>query len=278
VPRHISKHSQPLRSTHILQTKGKTVKKNTINYEAIKYGKAVTKSIQQQLGKGVRLTVGKYCDKPITHEDNIRMFEELDKEKKLKEQAAAAIKRRKDKDDPVEGDEKLIEDYEALVREEFLIEYSSVKEKAVKGEVLTKTESKFMQSRKVKEHEARLRGGPVGKGKQAGIGRGRGRGKGKGRGRGRGKGRGQGTRSDSDSDADSDSSHEADDLVGETFVDEGQTCTVTGVGYDSDGEAVAMYMFDGEKEYSGAGEVREWVEANKKQSSSEGAGTGTVTP
>ncbi len=38
--------------------------------------------------------------------------------------------------------------------------------------------------------------------------------------------------------------------MGKTFVDDGETCTVTKLSYYSDDEAVAHYMFKGEEEYS----------------------------
>jgi|LakMenEpi03Aug12_release.lakeMendotaPanAssembly.Ray.scaffolds.fasta_scaffold3629187_1 hypothetical protein len=49
--------------------------------------------------------------------------------------------------------------------------------------------------------------------------------------------------------------------MGKTFVDDGETCTVTKLSYDSDDEAVAHYMFKGEEEYSSVQEVRAWVES-----------------
>ena len=57
--------------------------KNNLNYENFKYGKAVPKSVQALLEIGVRLTVDKICDKPRTHEDNIKLFEGIDAERKL---------------------------------------------------------------------------------------------------------------------------------------------------------------------------------------------------
>ena len=44
-------------------------------------------------------------------------------------------------------------------------------------------------------------------------------------------------------------------------MDEGHVCTVTRVTYDSDDDAVAVYLLDGEEEYSSLTEVRAWVAA-----------------
>jgi hypothetical protein len=260
---------RPLFSSHIMATKGKTVKKNTLNYENIKYGKAVTKSVQALLGKGVRLTVGKICDKPLTHEDNIKLFEGIDAERKLKSEAKAAKVRLKKKE-ALPDDEDLIKRAEDLEMEEMKIELQMATERVQKGEG-TKKDAAFLKSRKLKKYEADLAGGSTAK-TAAATGRG---GRGGGRGRGRGRGRGAGAEkkttvkkrkrkkeveSESSSDSsDLDSCSELNELIGKTFVDEGETCIVTRITYNSDDEAVAWYMFDGEEEYSSIEEVSEWI-------------------
>ncbi len=42
-------------------------------------------------------------------------------------------------------------------------------------------------------------------------------------------------------------------------MDEGETCIVTCITYNSDDEAVAWYIFDGEEEYSSIEEVSERI-------------------
>ncbi len=61
--------------------------------------------------------------------------------------------------------------------------------------------------------------------------------------------------------SDSNQDQEGTELMGKTFVDDGETCTVTKLSYDSDDEAVAHYMFKGEEEYSSVQEMRAWVES-----------------
>ena len=45
------------------------------------------------------------------------------------------------------------------------------------------------------------------------------------------------------------------------FEDDGEECTVTGVGNDSRGEPVAFYDFEGQETFSRVAEVRAWVRA-----------------
>jgi hypothetical protein len=118
----------PLFASHILVTKGKTVKKNTPNYEKIKYGVAATKSVQALLGKGVRLTVGKICDKPLTHEDNIQLFEALGAEKDVKAKGKAA-RVRLSKKQPLPGDEGIIAAFDTLTHEEMKLEIELAQER-----------------------------------------------------------------------------------------------------------------------------------------------------
>jgi hypothetical protein len=42
-------------------------------------------------------------------------------------------------------------------------------------------------------------------------------------------------------------------------MDEGETCIVTRITYNSDDEAVAWYIFDGDEEYSSIEEVSERI-------------------
>jgi hypothetical protein len=57
----------PLMQPHTLQTKGKTVLKKLLNWEAIDYSIPVTAAqIREQLGKGRRMTTGVICDRPMT--------------------------------------------------------------------------------------------------------------------------------------------------------------------------------------------------------------------
>ena len=55
-------------------TKGKTVKKNTLNYEVLDYTKPVHPQMMEQIGRGNRLTSGKFCGQPATAEGNVRFF------------------------------------------------------------------------------------------------------------------------------------------------------------------------------------------------------------
>ncbi len=136
----------PLKSSHILQTKGHSVKKQTLNYEAIQYGVAVTKSLQELLGKGVRLTTGKICNKPLTHEDNVKQFEALDEERALKAKGKAAKARmRAKKSEP--GDEDIILKLDELEKQEFEIEYRMAKKREMEG-VDTKQDIKLLRSKK----------------------------------------------------------------------------------------------------------------------------------
>ena len=155
-------------------------------------------------------------------------------------------------------------------RIKFEIEYSMVKQRESSGQELTKTDRKFLKSKKVKGYESQLEGGSqsgAGSAQAGSKGKGRarlGRAKGSNRGRGRGQGRGRSDNGNSsDGGSESDSSHEGGGLVGKSFEDEGQICTVTRLGYDSDDEPVVHYMFDGAEEFSSVAEVREWVEVHE---------------
>jgi hypothetical protein len=84
----------PLMQPHILQTKGKTVLKKLLNWEAIDYSIPVTAQIREQLGKGRRMTTGVICDRPMTSPEVIRLFARLEQEKLEKVAAKVAAAQR----------------------------------------------------------------------------------------------------------------------------------------------------------------------------------------
>jgi hypothetical protein len=250
----------PLLAPHIMCTKGKSTKFASLNYDKIKYGTACHKSVQALLGKGVRLTVGKICDKPLTHEDNIKLFEGIDADVKLKREGKAAKDRMK-KRIAQDGDAEIVRKMEELLHEELKIEVELATGRVQKG-ASTKADTTFLKSRKVKKYMADLQIQRPQESCQKGRGRGRGRGRGSRRRAPKRRRSGASSNSDSNnSNTSCDSEIEGEELIGKTFVDEGHVCTVTRVTYDSDDDAVAVYLLDGEEEYSSLTEVRAWVAA-----------------
>ena len=67
--------------------------------------------IMEQIGKGNRLTSGKICGKPITDEENVKLFEALEKEKATAANGSAALARRK-ANKPLPGDDELLKVWE----------------------------------------------------------------------------------------------------------------------------------------------------------------------
>ena len=93
---------------HIQATKGKAVKKNTLNYDVLDYNKHIHPQMMNQIGKGNRLTTGKVCGVPMTDESNVTFFEALaEREKLIAVAGKAALQRQKDKK-PIDGDDGLI--------------------------------------------------------------------------------------------------------------------------------------------------------------------------
>ena len=136
----------PLMAAHIASSKGKTVKTRTLNYDAIDYDKPVKPQVACQLGPGGRMTTGKICDFPLTHENNIKLFEALDAEKKLKLDGAAARKRIK-AGTAKEGDEDLAQQLSELEGGEFVAKLKAAREREAACTV-TKGDANFLKTRK----------------------------------------------------------------------------------------------------------------------------------
>ena len=98
---------KPKFQDHIQATKGKVVKKNTLNYDVLDYNKPIHPQMMNQIGKGNRLTTGKVCGVPMTGESNVTFFEALEREKLIAVAGKAALQRQKDKK-PIDGDDGLI--------------------------------------------------------------------------------------------------------------------------------------------------------------------------
>ena len=99
---------RPLFADHIQATKGKTVKKNTLNYDVLDWSKPVHLQMMEQIGKGARLASGKIYGRPMTDEENVKLFEGLEKEKAVAACGSAALARQKAKK-PMPGDDGLLE-------------------------------------------------------------------------------------------------------------------------------------------------------------------------
>ena len=119
-------------TAHIASSKGKTVKTRALNYDAIDYDKPVKPQVAHQLGPGGRMTTGKICYFPLTHENNIKLFEALDAEKKLKLDGAAARKRVK-AGTAKEGDEDLAQQLSELEGGEFVAKLKAAREREAAG-------------------------------------------------------------------------------------------------------------------------------------------------
>ena len=139
---------KPLMAAHIACSKGKTVKTKTLNYDAIDYHKPVKPQVAHQLGPGGRMTTGKICDFPLTHENNIKLFEALDAEKQLKVDGAAARKRIK-AGAVKEGDEDLAQKLTELESGEFVAKLKTAREREEAG-TMTKGDVNFLKTKKVK--------------------------------------------------------------------------------------------------------------------------------
>jgi hypothetical protein len=95
---------------HIQATKGKSVKKNTLNYDALDHSKPMHPQLMEQIGKGNRLTTGKICGIPLTDKQNLLLFEALNREKAIVARGKAAQERKKTKKARL-GDDELIQNW-----------------------------------------------------------------------------------------------------------------------------------------------------------------------
>ncbi len=90
----------------------------------------------------------------MTHSDNIKLFEALDKEKiTLSEGKAATARKKKGKPSP--GDDKLIEVYQNYLREEAKVKLEHARSRQEKGEV-SKANEKLLRSRLAKSIEKEM--------------------------------------------------------------------------------------------------------------------------
>jgi hypothetical protein len=142
---------KPLFADHIQATKGKTVKKNTLNYDVLDWSKPVHPQMMEQIGKGNRLTSGKICGKPMTDEENVKLFEGLEKEKAVAANGSAALARQKAKK-PIPGDDDLLKAWEDQKMEEAKVKLKFARAREVRGEA-TAADEKLFNSRIVKKNE-----------------------------------------------------------------------------------------------------------------------------
>jgi hypothetical protein len=248
-----------LRSPHILATKGKTKKIPTLNYEALDYGKPVSPQVANLLGPGGRLTTGRICDLPLSHENNIKLFEALDSEKDLKLKGSAAKKRKKI-GAPLPGDDMLLLEFEEYLKREFAVKLEGATRRKMKGKQ-TKGDEKLLASTKEQKAKTNPRAArklhakanprPPQK---------------------RLKKTPKPTSPDEDSASDDDIQTDAsetnecnvraygDDLVGKEFYepDDECWCLITGKAVDNYGNRYLYYNLKGDREISSVPEVREW--------------------
>ena len=125
------------------------MKSSTLNYEALNYSKPIKPQLANLLGPGGRLTTGRICDYPLTHENNIRLFEAIDEENKLKEKANQAKKRAKAQS-PLPGDKEILDQYAKIEEEGFLIRLEGAHNRTEAGNQ-TKGDEKLLQSRKARK-------------------------------------------------------------------------------------------------------------------------------
>ena len=148
---------KPLFADHIQATKGKTVKKNTLNYDVLDWSKPVHPQMMEQIGKGARLTSGKICGKPMTDEENVKLFEGLEKEKTVAADGSAALARQKAKK-PTPGDDDLLLAWEDQKLEEAKVELKFARAREAKGESTTADE-KLSNSKIIKKIETAVASG-----------------------------------------------------------------------------------------------------------------------
>jgi len=231
---------------HIQATKSrKVVKKNTLNYEALDYNKPIHPQFQEQIGKGNRLTVGKICGVPLTHEDNLKLFDALDREKLIESDGRAAEKRIKS-GNPKPGDDEKAKAWEELKLESAKVKIPGAMQRQADG-AATKADLKLLKSRLARRAMEEAGAAPP----LATANRPRASNR-------------RRKKSKSADDADSDESDDGADLVGKSWEDEELgPCTVTGR-CTVDGCRALEYSYeeDGstEETYSSVAEVREWIE------------------
>ena len=239
---------------HIQATKGKSVKKNTLNYDVLDWSKPVHPQMMEQIGKGQRLTTGKICGKPMTEEENVKLFEGLEKEKAVAACGSAALARQKAKK-PMPGDDGLLKAWEDQKIEEAKVKLKFARAREAKGES-TAADEKLFNSRIVKklEQAAEPGGGSTPKPapKATKVTRKRKR------------SINNGNDSDSGGSEDSDEGDDGKDLLKRKWMDdELGECTVTRrTSYQGQRALWYTYYEDGEleKERSSVEEVREWIQ------------------
>jgi hypothetical protein len=123
---------RPLYADHIQATKGKVVKKNTLNYDVLQWDRPIHPQMMHQIGRGNRLTTGKIYGRPMTDEMNVRLFEGLEKEKAVVTNGQAATARRKSKA-PLTGDDVLIQLWEKQKEGEVKLKLEHAQERQRNG-------------------------------------------------------------------------------------------------------------------------------------------------
>jgi hypothetical protein len=244
---------KPLMAPHIIATKGHTARKKTLNYDVIDYDKPVKAQVAYQLGPGGRMTTGKICDFPLTHENNIKLFEALDAEKELNMLGKAATKRVK-AGKSVAGDLELAAKLEELKCGELVVKVKAAREREAAG-TLTKGDEKLLKTRAAKKLEGVQDGVEDQAEEQAPA-----------------KKRRKKTVAESDDDSDSADEEPDDDgkdLLRKKWFDEelDAECTVTRR-TNHDGTRALWYTYDDaegeqQKEKSSVAEVREWIEGGE---------------
>jgi hypothetical protein len=136
---------KPLHADHIQATKGKVVKKNTLNYDVLQWDKPLHPQMMHQIGRGNRLTTGKIYGRPMTDEMNVRLFEGLEKEKTIATEGKAATARKKAKA-PLDGDDALIQRWEKQKVEETRLKLEHAQEREKKG-LATAADLKLFKTR-----------------------------------------------------------------------------------------------------------------------------------
>ena len=135
----------PKYADHTQATKGKSVKKNTLNYEVLEWDKPIHPQMMHQIGRGNRLTTGKVAGQPMTDEANVKMFEALDKEKDIIAKGRAANARKKK---PLPGDDLLLKAWEDYKSEEMQVKLKYAEQRIKDGKG-TDADEKFMKTRLV---------------------------------------------------------------------------------------------------------------------------------
>jgi hypothetical protein len=210
--------------------------------------------MMEQIGKGQRLTTGKICGKPMTDEENAKLFEGLEKEKAVAAYGPAALARQKAKK-PMPGDDGLLKAWEDQKIEEAKVKFARARE--AKGES-TAADEKLFNSRIVKklEQAAEPGGGstpkPAPKATKVTKKRKRKRSNGNG--------------SESDGSEDSDEGDDGKDLLKQKWMDDelGECTVIRRTSYSYQGQRALWYTYyeddELEKERSSVEEAREWIQ------------------